>query len=57
MVCNDRIIDAACGDLHTLVKFDNNQLKTCGGNKNGALGHNNYDVSDKKKRCKKLELV
>ncbi len=47
-------MDAVCGDLHTLVLLQNNELRTCGGNKNGALGHNHFDPSDKKKRCKKL---
>ena len=54
MICEERIIDAACGDLHTLVRSQNNILRSCGGNKNGALGHSHYDSSDKKKRCKRL---
>lgn len=47
----------ACGDYHTLVLVEGNRLKSCGGNKNGVLGHCQYDQSDKKKRCKKLHFV
>lgn len=54
IICNQFIIDACCGDSHTLVLLKDGRLKSCGSNSNGCLGHSIHAINDKKKRCKQL---
>jgi alpha-tubulin suppressor-like RCC1 family protein len=54
ILLDKRVIQAACGEYHSLILTEQLELMSCGNNAYSALGHSE---TDQKKRCKKFVKI
>ena len=54
ILLEDKIIQSACGEYHSIVMTEKGEIMSCGTNSYSALGHHRVD---NKKRCKKFEKI